>query len=124
MPRTRTQRPIEYRDRRDRVWYVSEVARLRVVSAAIAKDALSPVRRTSPRRCRAANLQVSGRLARRTGGRRSESSLRAILTPPATEFGQTHSCVSKELAAFNELLKQRSIPNEIVRPRPTSQAMR
>jgi hypothetical protein len=35
MPRTRTQRPVEYRDRRNRVWYVSEVARLTVVSAAI-----------------------------------------------------------------------------------------
>jgi hypothetical protein len=29
------QRPIEYRDRKDRVWYVSEVARLKVISAAI-----------------------------------------------------------------------------------------
>ena len=29
------QRPIEYRDRKDQVWYVSEVARLKVVSAAI-----------------------------------------------------------------------------------------
>jgi hypothetical protein len=29
------QRPIEYRDRQDRVWYVSEVAKLRVVSASI-----------------------------------------------------------------------------------------
>jgi hypothetical protein len=28
-------RPIQYRDRRDRVWYVSEVARLKVVSPAI-----------------------------------------------------------------------------------------
>ncbi len=29
------QRPIEYRDRQSRVWYVSEVARLKVVSASI-----------------------------------------------------------------------------------------
>ena len=35
MPRTRMQQPITYRDRKDRVWYVSEVARLRVVSASI-----------------------------------------------------------------------------------------
>ena len=35
MPRTRTPRRIEYRDRDKRVWYVSEVARLKVVSAAI-----------------------------------------------------------------------------------------
>jgi CelD/BcsL family acetyltransferase involved in cellulose biosynthesis len=35
MPRTPTQRPIEYRDRQSRVWYVSEVAQLKVVSAAI-----------------------------------------------------------------------------------------
>lgn len=35
MPRTRSQRPIEYRDRRDRVWSVSEVAVLKVVSPAI-----------------------------------------------------------------------------------------
>ena len=35
MPRMRTQRPITYRDRQSRVWYVSEVARLKVVSAAI-----------------------------------------------------------------------------------------
>jgi hypothetical protein len=35
MPRKPTPRRLEYRDRRDRVWYVSEVARLKVVSAAI-----------------------------------------------------------------------------------------
>ena len=35
MPRTRTPRPIQYRDRDSRIWYVSEVARLNVVSAAI-----------------------------------------------------------------------------------------
>ena len=35
MPRTRTPRPIQYRDRDKRVWYVSEVTRLKVVSAAI-----------------------------------------------------------------------------------------
>ena len=35
MPRTRTPRPIQYRDRDRRIWYVSEVARLKVVSAAI-----------------------------------------------------------------------------------------
>ena len=35
MPRTRAQRPIRYRDRQRRVWYVSEVARLKLVSAAI-----------------------------------------------------------------------------------------
>ena len=35
MPRTRQQRPIEYRDRQDRVWSVSEVAVLKVVSPAI-----------------------------------------------------------------------------------------
>ena len=35
MPRTRTQRPITYRDRQSRVWYVSEVARFKVVSPAI-----------------------------------------------------------------------------------------
>ena len=35
MPRTRTQRPITYRDRQSRVWYVSDVARLKVVSPAI-----------------------------------------------------------------------------------------
>ena len=35
MPRTPTQPPIAYRDRQSRVWYVSEVARLKVVSAAI-----------------------------------------------------------------------------------------
>ena len=35
MPRTRAQRPIQYRDRQRRVWYVSEVARLKLVSAAI-----------------------------------------------------------------------------------------
>jgi bifunctional non-homologous end joining protein LigD len=35
MPPTRAQRPIQYRDRQRRVWYVSEVARLKLVSAAI-----------------------------------------------------------------------------------------
>jgi bifunctional non-homologous end joining protein LigD len=35
MARTRTPRPITYRDPQRRVWYVSEVARLRVVSASI-----------------------------------------------------------------------------------------
>ena len=35
MPRTRMQRPITYPDRQSRVWYVSEVARLKVVSASI-----------------------------------------------------------------------------------------
>ena len=35
MPPTRAQRPIKYRDRQRRVWYVSEVARLKLVSAAI-----------------------------------------------------------------------------------------
>ncbi len=35
MPRTRMQRPITYRDRQNRVWYVSEVARFKVVSPAI-----------------------------------------------------------------------------------------
>jgi len=35
MPSTRRQRPIEYRDRQDRTWTVSEVAILKVVSPAI-----------------------------------------------------------------------------------------
>jgi CelD/BcsL family acetyltransferase involved in cellulose biosynthesis len=35
MPRTPTQRPIACRDRQRRVWYVSEVARFKVVSPAI-----------------------------------------------------------------------------------------
>ncbi len=35
MPRTRLQRPITYRDRQSRVWFVSEVARSKVVSPAI-----------------------------------------------------------------------------------------
>jgi hypothetical protein len=35
MPRTRMQRSISYCDRQSRVWYVSEVARLKVVSASI-----------------------------------------------------------------------------------------
>ena len=35
MPRTRMQRPIEYRDHQKRVWYVSEIARVKVVSASI-----------------------------------------------------------------------------------------
>jgi hypothetical protein len=35
MPGTRQQRPIEYRDRHDRVWSVAEVAVLKVVSPAI-----------------------------------------------------------------------------------------
>ena len=35
MPRTRTQRPITFRDRESRVWSVSEVARLKVVSPSI-----------------------------------------------------------------------------------------
>ena len=35
MPRTRTQRPIRYRDTESRLWHVSEVARLKVVSASI-----------------------------------------------------------------------------------------
>ena len=35
MARADMQRPIAYRDRESRVWYVSEVARLKVVSAAI-----------------------------------------------------------------------------------------
>jgi len=35
MPRTHRQRPITYRDQQRRVWYVSEVAKLRVVSASI-----------------------------------------------------------------------------------------
>ena len=35
MLRTRRQRPITYRDRRKRVWYVSKVARLKVVSPSI-----------------------------------------------------------------------------------------
>ena len=37
MPRTGQQRPIEYRDQKDRVWSVSEVAVLKVVSPAIAE---------------------------------------------------------------------------------------
>ena len=43
MPRTRRQRPITYRDRQRRVWYVSEVARLKVVSASIDGPNLSLV---------------------------------------------------------------------------------
>ena len=35
MPGRRMQRPITYRDRQDRVWFVSEVARFKVVSPAI-----------------------------------------------------------------------------------------
>ena len=35
MPRTPRQQPIRYRDRQSRAWYVSEVARLKVVSASI-----------------------------------------------------------------------------------------
>jgi len=35
MPRTHRQRPITYRDPQRQVWYVSEVAKLRVVSASI-----------------------------------------------------------------------------------------
>ena len=35
MLRTRRQRPITYRDRRKRVWYVSKIARLKVVSPSI-----------------------------------------------------------------------------------------
>ncbi len=35
MRRARAQRPIEYRDRQSRVWYVPEVAHLKVVSASI-----------------------------------------------------------------------------------------
>ena len=35
MPRTPTPPPIPYRDRQSRVWYVSEVARLKVVSPSI-----------------------------------------------------------------------------------------
>ena len=35
MPRTLAQRPITYRDRQKRVWYVSEIARLKLVSASI-----------------------------------------------------------------------------------------
>lgn len=35
MPRTPTQPPIAYRDRQSRVWHVSEIARLKVVSASI-----------------------------------------------------------------------------------------
>src|SRR3954463_4037520 len=35
MRRTRMQRPVRYRDRQNRVWYVSEVAQLKVVSPAI-----------------------------------------------------------------------------------------
>jgi hypothetical protein len=35
MPRTRTQPPVEYRDRQKRLWYASEVAQLKVVSASI-----------------------------------------------------------------------------------------
>ena len=35
MPRTRTPRPIQYRDRDKRIWNVSEVAVLKVVSPAI-----------------------------------------------------------------------------------------
>ena len=35
MPRTRIQRPIEYRDHQRRVWHVSEIARVKVVSASI-----------------------------------------------------------------------------------------
>jgi hypothetical protein len=35
MAHTRTQRPIQYRDRQDRAWSVSEVAVLKVVSPVI-----------------------------------------------------------------------------------------
>ena len=35
MPRTRIQRAIEYRDHQRRVWHVSEIARVKVVSASI-----------------------------------------------------------------------------------------
>jgi hypothetical protein len=45
MPRTPTQPPIAYRDRQSRVWYVSEVARLKVVSAADLRRAIERRRR-------------------------------------------------------------------------------
>ena len=51
MPRTRQQRPIEYRDRQDRVWSVSEVAVLKVVSPAIDGSNLALVIRFEEWRC-------------------------------------------------------------------------
>jgi hypothetical protein len=45
---------------------------------------------------------------------------RLLNTELRTHLTALDGILSKELAAFNELLKQRSIPNVIVRPRPIS----
>jgi hypothetical protein len=60
MPRTLTQQPITYRDCQSRVWYVSEVARLKVVSPAI----------DGPNLCLVIRLEREGdeRFARWIGG--------------------------------------------------------
>lgn len=67
MPRTRSERPIAYRDFRDRVWYVSEIAKFKVVSAAI----------DGPNLCQVIRFEREGeeRFARWIGGREWQQSL-------------------------------------------------
>jgi len=78
MAGTRTPRRIEYRDRRDRLWYVSEVAHLKVVSAAI----------DGPNLCLVIRFEREGeeRFARWIGGEdwRERSALDRLFTDTET----------------------------------------
>jgi len=103
MPRTRQQRPIEYRDRQDRVWSVSEVAVLKVVSPAIDGSNLALVIRFEEWRCgarcgtlldwiaRALHFRAAFSLDSTRIGDRTRSGARATLehshVPPTTFNG-------------------------------------
>jgi hypothetical protein len=50
-----------------------------------------------------------------------QAEVRQILnTELKTHLTALDGLIAKELAAFNELLKQRNVPNVVVRPRPIS----
>ena len=68
-----------------------------------------------------------GYLGERDGGERSqadEPAWRGAADPEHASCARISrrwtGIIAKELAAFNELLKQRNVPNVIVRPRPIS----
>jgi len=77
MPRERMQRPIRYRDRKRRVWHVSEVARLKVVSASI----------DGPNRCLVNPVWAELQAALRVPERRAEGERDVAMhrLPPGSE---------------------------------------
>jgi CelD/BcsL family acetyltransferase involved in cellulose biosynthesis len=84
MPRTRPERPITYRDRQSRVWYVSEIARLKVVSASI----------DGPNLCLVIRVEREGeeRFARWIGGR----GLARARRPPASQCNAPRTSIATE----------------------------